>query len=584
MQRDESIVSDLSCWAVTAVFVIGLVTLAVNLKKVQIDDAADYNDEKARQSERRVQTAGVRGRILDRRGRVLADNRRCLSIVCDAAAFRARTWEGTVAAISQAVARVAVTVGEPSPLTEKTIRRHVQQSLALPLVAWHDVDDAQLARFSERIPPDSGFFTLDTVERTYPNGPLAAHLLGYVGRDRATDTSGDRKFNFREFELRGRSGLERYYDSYLRGVPGERRLLVDARGFPERAWTVAESRPGPDLALTIDLDIQRAAEAQLAGRRGACVVLDPRTGAILAFVSAPGFDPNDFVPVLTQETYERHLDDPDKPLLNRASGGGYAPGSTFKPVTALAGLTMGYPDTQEYFCSGVFQYGRMRLRCANRWGHGPLAVRGALKASCNTFFCNLGCEVGTNALCSAARALGLGEATGLDFTDDRAGVVPDAAWKMRVYGEQWFPGDLVQMSIGQGMLLVSPLQMALLAGAIGTGYRVTPYFKADTAPRRRVLPFPRRHLETVREGMRRVVDGGTGRRGGEGVAVKVCGKTGTAEIGPRDRRRKNTWFIAWAPARMPTVAAALLVEDGDSGGATAAPRMAEILKEIFNER
>jgi penicillin-binding protein 2 len=567
-----------------ALFAVGLAVLAVHLKRVQIDGAADYNYEKGRQSERRVQTAGARGRILDRRGRVLADNRRCLSIACETALFRQRTWEGTAQAISAAVARVSATVGAPAPLTMATIRRHVNQSLAMPLVVWRDVTDAQLARFCEQVPPGTGFIALDTVERIYPNGPLAAHLVGYVGRERGTDASGDRKFHFRDLELRGRSGLERYYDTYLRGVPGERKLLVDARGFLERAWTVAEASQGPDLQLTLDSDIQRAAEAQLKGVRGACVVLDPRNGAVLAFASAPAYDPNDFVPVLPQETYRRYLDDPRKPLLNRGSGGLYAPGSTFKPVTALAGLRRGYPDGEEYFCSGVFTCGPMRLRCANRWGHGPIAMRGAIKASCNTFFCHLGAQAGTNALCAAARALGLGAPTGLDFTDDRAGVVPDAAWKQATYGEAWFPGDLVQMSIGQGMLLVSPLQMALLAGAIGTGYCVTPHLRRRTGPpERRVLPFPRAHLAIVREGMRRVVDGGTGRRGGAGVAVPVCGKTGTAEVGPRDRRRKNTWFIAYAPARLPTVAVALVVEDGESGGATAAPRVAEILKEIFND-
>jgi penicillin-binding protein 2 len=583
MRREESIVSDFSCWATMAVFVLGLVTLAVRLKEVQIDGAADYNYEKARQSERLVQTAGARGRILDRKGNVLADNRRCLSIVCNAAFFRKNTWEATAAAISSAVMRVSAAVGVPSRLTMKTIRRHVHRSLAMPLVSWYDVSEEQLARFAERVPVDAGFYVKDTLERTYPNGSLASHLLGYVGRDRGSGEAGDRKFNFRDLELRGRSGLELYYDSYLRGVPGESKLLVDARGFPERMWTVAEARPGPDLRLTIDIALQRAVEAQLSNVRGACVVLDPRDGSILAFASAPGYNPNDFVPVLTQETYERHLHDPSKPLLNRASGGLYAPGSTFKPVTALAGLRMGYPDGQEYFCSGVFAYGRQRLRCANRWGHGPIAMRSALKASCNTFFCHLGCEAGTNALCAAARAFGLGAPTGIDFTDDRAGVVPDAGWKGATYGQPWFLGDLVQMSIGQGMLLVSPLQMALLAGAIGTGYRVTPRFRAGGVPARSVLPFPRRHLAIVREGVRRVVDGGTGRRGGAGVAVTVCGKTGTAEVGPREKRRKNTWFIAYAPARMPTVAAAIVVEDGESGGATAAPRMAEILKEIFND-
>ena len=584
MNRDESIVSDLSCWATMSVFAVGLVVLAIHLKAVQVDNAPDYNYEKSRQSVRRVQTAGPRGRILDRRGRVLADSRRSVSIVCNASAFQKRTWDATEAAISEAISNVARVVGRASPLTGRTVRRHVRQSLAMPLVAWRDLDAGELARFCEHERLLNGFSIMETEERTYPNGSLACHLVGYVGRDLARGEEGDERFSFREFELCGRSGLELYFNGFLRGVPGEKKLLVDARGFTERERVVSEARRGPDLYLTIDADIQRVAEAQLKGLRGACVVMDPRDGSVLAFASAPGYDPNEFVPVLSQEVYARCLNDPGKPLLNRASGGLYAPGSTFKPITALAGLGMGYPEDCQYECNGVYELSGMKLHCARRWGHGPIAVKEALKVSCNTFFCNLGMDVGTNAVMSAARAFGLGEKTGIDYTDDRSGVVPDDAWKRKTYGERWYPGDLAQMSIGQGMLLVSPLQMAVVAGAIGTGYLVTPHLKYGQPSPRRPLPFPKRNLDVVRDGMRMVVAGGSGVKGGEGVDVEVCGKTGTAEYGTSSNRRKNTWFIAYAPSAAPRAAVALVVEDGESGGGTAAPRVAEVMKRIFNAR
>lgn len=584
MKHDESIVSDLSCWATMAVFVLGLIVLAVHLKAVQVDDAADYNYEKNRQSVRRVQTAGPRGRILDRRGRVLADNRRSFSIVCNASAFRKRSWEATEAAISGAISNVAVVVGRASPLTDRAIRRHVRQSLAMPIVAWRDLNEVELARFSEHERLYPGFSILETEERSYPNGSLACHLVGYVGRDRARGEEGDERFNFREFELCGRSGLELYYNGFLRGVPGEKKLLVDARGFTERERLVSEARRGPDLMLTIDADIQRVAEAQLAGLRGACVAMDPRDGSVLAFASAPGYDPNEFVPVLSQEVYTRYLNDASKPLLNRASGGTYAPGSTFKPITALAGLQMGYPSESKYDCSGLYALGGLKLHCARHWGHGPIAIREALKVSCNTFFCNLGMDIGTNAVINAAHAFGLGAKTGIDFADDRSGIVPDDAWKRKTYNEKWYPGDLAQMSIGQGMLLVSPLQMAVVVGAIGTGYLVTPHLKAGEPAQQRPLPFSKRHLDIVREGMRMVVAGGSGKRGGEGVETEVCGKTGTAEYGTAANRRKNTWFVAYAPANAPRIAVSLIVEDGESGGGTAAPKVAEVLKRIFNAR
>ena len=583
MRRDDAIVSDLSCWVTAAIFVIGLAILAFRLREVQVVDVADYNYANARQSVRRVQTDGSRGRILDRDGRPLAANRRSVSIVCDACTFQKRTWDETTAAITAAVGKVAATIGRASPLTAAAVARHVNQSLAMPLTVWRDVDFTTLARFSEHEADFPGFWCRETEERVYPNGSLAAHLLGYVGRDRGEGESGDEKFNFFYPEMRGRAGLEIYYDSFLRGVSGERQLLVDARGFAIREWTVVEAKAGPDLRLTLDSGIQAAVERELKGCKGACVVLDPRNGDVLAMASSPTFDPNAFVPTLPAELYRRYAGDPAKPLLNRACGGAYAPGSTFKPVTALAGLAAGISESAEYDCSGVFVFGGMHLHCARRWGHGPLDMRTALKESCNAYFCHLGATVGTNALISAAQAFGLGARTGIDFGVDMAGTVPDADWKRRVYNEPWYPGDLPQMAIGQGMLLASPLQMARVAGAIGTGYLVTPRLKADLAGERRPLPFAAKQLKVVRDGMRMVVDGGTGRRGGERVAATVSGKTGTAEVGTGERKRKNTWFIAYAPSEMPRIAIAMVVENGESGGGTTAPKVRNVLAKIFGE-
>ena len=584
MRRDESIVSDLSCWVVAGIFVVGLLVLAVNLREVQVTDAADYNYANARQSIRRVQTDGRRGRILDRNGVALAENRKAVSIVCDVVAYQRRTWEETVVEVRSAIGRVAQVVGRESPVTDRAIRRHLNQTLAMPLVVWRDIDFAMLAKFAEHEREFPGFRLRETEVRVYPHGRLAAHLLGYVGRDRGESESGDEKFNFYYPEMRGRSGLEVYYDSFLRGVPGERNLLVDARGFAIREWTVVAAQVGPDLRLTLDVGVQEAVERELKGCRGACVVMDPRNGDILAMASSPAFDPNAFVPSLPQELYARYADDPAKPLLNRASGGAYAPGSTFKPITALAGLSAGTAPDEEYDCSGVFVFGGMHLHCARRWGHGPLDMPHALRESCNAYFCHLGATVGTNAIICAAQAFGLGSKTGLDLGVDMAGTVPNGEWKRRVYNEPWYPGDLPQMAIGQGMLLVSPLQMARVAAAIGTGYLVVPHLKLDLVSERKPLPFTAQQLNVVRDGMRMVVDGGTGRRGGSDLAVPVSGKTGTAEVGARERRRKNTWFIAYAPSQMPTVAVAMVIENGESGGGTTAPKVRNVLAKVFGER
>ena len=586
MNLDEAAVSRLSCLVVALVFVAGLLHLGVRLREVQVEGAADYAYASARQSVRRVQVGGARGRILDRNGAVLADNRVSLSIVCDAAQFQRRTWEATVEAIGEAVARVGEAIGRRPGIGLREIRRHVRQTLPMPLVVWRDVDEDVLARFSERARRFPGFSVEETDERVYPQGRLAAHLLGYVGRDRGKSVAGDEKFSFFATELAGRAGAETFFDSYLRGVPGERRLLVDARGFTLRSWTVVEPQKGPDLRLTIDLALQREAERQLEGLKGACVAIDPDNGDVLALASAPGFDPNDFVPTLPQTTYERFAKDPDVPLLNRATGGSYAPGSTFKPVTALAALGAGVPASETHLCAGEFRLGQMRLRCSNRWGHGELDLCHALMKSCNPYFCELGMRVGTNALVRAARAFGLGSRTGIDFGVDEAGVVPDGAWKLAHHREKWFAGDLAQMSIGQGMLLVSPLQMARLAGAIGTDFLVTPRLALGAPVERTRLPFAPEHLRTVRKGMRMVVNGdgmsqGTGWRGAEDVAAEVIGKTGTAEVGKGETRRNNTWFIAYAYAHGRALAVAMVIENGDSGGGTTAPRVAAVLRARF---
>ena len=586
MNSSESIVSDLSCFALAGIILAGLVALAVNLHEVQVNDSADYAYANTRQSVRRVQTAGFRGRLLARDGTPLADSRRTFAIACDASAFQRRTWTQTEAAVSAAIVRVTQVIGRPSSVTGAAIARHVKQRLARPLLVWRDLDDAELARFSEHGETCRGFACIETETRHYPFGTLAAHVLGYVGRDEVDGDPGDERINFRDNELRGRSGIENFYDIFLRGVSGEDNVLVDARGFAIRSWTVRRAQRGPDLPLTLDIALQQEAESAIAGEKGACVVLDPRNGEILAFASAPTYDLNRCVPVLPAAYYKSLVEDPAKPLLNRASGGTYAPGSTFKPITALAGLSAGLSDTKCYECCGVFCYGTMHLHCSRTWGHGDIDLRHALMKSCNPFFCDYGVRTGTNELFAAARAFGLGSRTGIDLSVDSPGAVPDATWKARVYNLPWYPGDLAQAAIGQGMLLVTPLQMACVAGAIATGRLVTPHFNRNAPVTTRPLPFAVRHLNAVREGMALVISGdngetGTGWRGAEGVPVTVAGKTGTAEVGAGERRRKNTWFIAYAPVEAPRVAVAMVIENGQSGGSTTAPRVAAVLRRAF---
>ena len=587
--KSDTLIGRLATFGVLAsVFMTGFAVLAVRLRVEQLDRASEHAGEMSRQSFRRVQTAGLRGRIFDRNGTPLAVNRRSLNVVMHPEYFKAkRKGETPAGNIRDAIAALAPVIGREPSVSERTVNRHLRYELARPLLVWRDLSEAELARFAEHAREHPGFECLSEDERSYPEGTLAAHLIGRVGRESVHSVTGDLEVNYAEKDLTGREGLELRYDDYLRSMPGEDRVVVDARGFATERETLVEPRNGLDLTLTLDAAIQRAAERQLAGCRGACVVLDPRNGAILASASAPTFNPNDCVPVFRSELYERLSSDPGRPLLNRATQGTYAPGSTFKPVTALAGLGTGWPADAHYTCEGAFALGGMRIRCSRTWGHGPMDVAHALRESCNPFFCNLGMRTGTNALFAAARSFGLGARTGVDFPTDAAGVVPDGEWKIAHYREKWYPGDLAQMSIGQGMLLVTPLQMARVAGALGTGNLVTPRLNAAMPAEVSPLRFPERDMAVVREGMRMVVDGGTGRKAGEGVDANVIGKTGTAEVGRGASRRKNTWFIAYATPTETSVcrdpvAIAMVVENGESGGGTTAPKVAAVLRAIYN--
>ena len=583
---------------VLALLVVGaLWALIARLHTLQVKQSDDFESSQIRQSVRRVLLPAPRGRIFDRNGLCLADNRPSYCIAVYAEELRKPgAWSNTVNAVDARIDELSAALGIERQISRADIRQHVAKRLPLPLLAWQDIDERTLARFSEEFANDPGMDVYVQPERVYPHGALAAHVLGYVGRERPTATN--EVFHYNLVGMKGRAGIEASQDARLAGVPGGKLITVDVSGYRHGETTSRPAIPGHDVRLTLDAGLQAELERLLAGNRGAAVAIDPRNGDVLALVSAPAFDPNALSPAIPPALWRALMADKDRPLLNRAISGTYPPGSVFKPCVALAALAAGTSPSIAYDCNGVFTLGKMRLRCSSPYGHGEhVGLRYALEQSCNPFFCSLGVHIGIEAIDDFAAKMGFGRRTGIPLGGEQAGLLPTPEWKARVRHDGWRAGDTANLAIGQGLLLATPLQIALYAAALANGgtlhrprlvaddgeigdgrwemgdRRYSPQGGASTfQPFNSSTPASDNAFRIVRGGMYDVVNApkGTGRRA-KVPGLEMAAKTGTAEYGPRQNRRKHTWMIAFAPYEKPTIALAILVEDGDSGGRTVAP-------------
>lgn len=586
MKREEQVAS-FAIWRIVAigfVMVLALAALTRRLWALQIVESRAYASSQMRQSVRRVLLPAMRGRIFDRDGTCLADNRPsyCIALFIEDLR-RPGAWSNTVNAVDAKLDELSLKLGIPRQTSREEVRSHIFRQLPMPLLAWQDIDETTLARFEEMVTPNSGMDVLVRSERVYPQGAAMAHIVGRVGRDKPKAPEGE-KANYDTFAMKGRDGIELSRDATLTGVSGGELVTVDVSGF-RSGETKRQPIPGKDLHLTISSSLQAACMEALGGRRGAVVAIDPRNGDVLALASSPSFDPAAMTPRIPSVLWRKLVDDPDRPLINRAISGIYPPGSTFKPAVALVALREGIPPSYAVDCDGVYRLGELQLRCAARYGHGPgIDMRKAIEVSCNPYFCNLGVKTGIDAIGAFAREIGLGAKTGISLPGEAAGLVPDDAWKRRVKREGWWQGDTANLSIGQGFLLATPLQMALVAALIANGGTLWRPRLCQDEPVEAVrhIALPRRDLDVVRGGMSDVVN--AKRAGGRRARVNgvhVAAKTGTAEYGPMRNRRKHAWMIAFAPYEAPEIALAALVEDGESGGTTAAPVVASVLAHHF---
>ena len=570
--------------------------LALAMYRVQVAHGADYQENLEQQSVRRVRLPGLRGRILDRHGAVLAENRPsyCVAIYLEELE-RTEPRQPIADHVDGLLATLSDMLGRPPELDRSDVQNHLKKRRPLPLIAWSDLDHQAMARFAERTALMPGVDLIVEPVRVYPGGAVASHILGYVGRTNMVQHA-EQPFNYYYPEMLGRSGVEKRMDATLRGKAGGRLMRVDVTGYRNEDLAVRDARPGSDIQLSIDVRVQRLAEEALQDVTGAAVVVDSRNGDVLALASSPAFDPNVFVPYITTAAWKAMSDDPGRPMLNRAVAGTYTPGSIFKPVVAFAALEnrMVGPD-DAHDCPGYFMLGSLRIGCWYRYGHGTMNARDAIQNSCNVYFCNIALGMGHEYISHMARAVGLGSPTGIDLDYEKAGLVPDARWKRDTLGEGWYEGDTCNFSIGQGPVTVTPLQMAMMTATIANGGTVlkprlvlgirepdAPSFTRVPVEVTNELGWSSRPLRIVRQGM---YDSVMSRRGTGRLAavqgVEMAGKTGTAEFGPKALNKKRGWMIAFAPFRQPRYAVAVVVDDAEGGGLDAAPRIAHIMGGLF---
>jgi len=581
--------------ALGAIFTLCMAVLLCRLWFVQVYRHGSFEKETSGQSIRRIRTLPVRGRILARDGSILVDNQVSYDLVFHPSEMRQSGHRSnTVEHIMETAGELANLIDRDPSFGEDYVQRRLNVYPALPLLVFSDLSETEMARLVELPKSIRGMELTHSIKRSYPYPGIATHLLGFCGRAKPPMEEDSDLFSYVPLQLRGRQGLERYYDSELAGIGGMKVVRVNTLGYVyEEIGEGFDAIPGLNLQLTLDLEAQRIADALLKNKSGAIVVLDVKRGGVLAMASSPTYD----LSRLTQNRYSRMAKDEERrPLFNRALAGGYLPGSIIKPLIGLAALEAGVLDEDdEYNCTGKYYVaeGTRPIRCWQRHGHGLLNVVEAIERSCNPFFNHYGVETGLSEIRPLLLSAGLGRRPGIDLPSvGAAGLVPSRDWARRYFSRSWLAIDTAYISMGQGSIHLSPLQAAMFTAAIANGgtvfrpHLVRKIIDSEGGIRESThlravsrLAASRENLDLIREGMYRAVNRshGTARNARNNV-VSLAGKTGTAQVINPDESYSDTWFIGFGPVEDPQWAIAILIERGASGGSTAAPLAAEFFK------
>ncbi len=543
-----------------------------------------------------------RGIIYDNKGELLVDNR---------PSFNLQIVLKDAKPVTETIKKLSVLVNIPYDSLMSKIHNSTRIPKFKPYLLKKDISRDMLAIIEAHSFDLPGIIISVEPRRNYIFKNSCAHLLGYLGEINEDELKSGRYPGVTGGDSIGRYGVEKTFEKILRGKRGGQQIEVNANGSLVSVLKTVEPVPGRNIFLTLDYQLQKKAEAMLNGKAGAIVALDPNNGDVLVMASAPSFDPNDFIDGISSAKWKILRNDKGKPMMNKAIQGEYPPASTFKIVTAIAGLEEGViTRTTTQFCPGYYKFGNRVYRCWKKWGHGTLNVTGALEQSCDVFFYHTGEQLGVDAIAQYARGCGLGRLTGIKLDHERPGLVPTSSWKKKRFGVPWQGGETLSVAIGQGFDLVTPLQMAVLIAAIGNGgtlfrprilkYVETPDGKIAMKQEPEItggIPAGPGTLKIVRQGLLNVIQGkkGTARRI-RIPGIEMAGKTGTAQVfnlKKKDREknkkldyllRDHAWFICYAPAENPVIAVSVLVEHGEHGSSAAAPIAREIVKTYLEEK
>jgi penicillin-binding protein 2 len=564
-----------------------IVLLLVGFWKLQVIQSGHFSDLAERNQIRYIPIIAPRGALLDREGRVLVDSYPSFSILL---------LRDDPKALQKSLAAVEDGLGiAKEDLTQQLENARFEPKFE-PIVIKPAASQADIA-FVESHRADLPVLELMMVQRRrYQHGQMLANTIGYVGEVSSQQLE-QSDGHYRPGDIVGKAGLEREYNDQLEGTDGMRRVVVNSVGKAMRTLDNVEAIPGKPIQLTIDYDLQAIAEADMAEKAGAVVALDGRTGEVLVMISRPTFDPNDFAVRIPAAEWAKLNTDPETPLLNRAIQAQLAPGSVFKIVMATAMLdSNAIPANFQAYCPGHAKfYGRV-FHCWRPAGHGSVDVHRAIVASCDVFFYTIGKMLGIDRIHDYAVGLGLGRPTGVDLPSEQPGLIPSEEWVQRVYHHKWYAGETISVSIGQGSVTVTPIQLARMIATVASGGTLVQPHLLKNLVTTKVGHFPLSDdaVETVTQGMYGVINEG----GGTGYSLRLqnvdfSGKSGTAQLmsyeagAKMGKKGKNTngWFVGYAPRRNPEIVVAAVVQDTDlHGGSTAGPVVRDIVKAYYDKK